>query len=164
RELTVPPNILTPHTQTITPEDLPLASLTQADINHIVAQVPEGISNIQDIYALSPLQEGILFHHLLAKQGDTYLTIEAMAFPSLPPSYLWPVLPLLRHLISDPSPSHILGAEVEAILDGRRNELAASQSFRNLVAHARLGTGADDHERFFSSLLGDIDEPTLPFG
>ena len=41
---------------------------------------PGGLANIQDIYALSPLQEGILFHHLLAERGDPYLLISLMAF------------------------------------------------------------------------------------
>jgi hypothetical protein len=59
---------------------LPLISLSQTDIDHIVQHVPGGVSNIQDIYALSPLQEGILFHHLLATEGDPYLLISLLAF------------------------------------------------------------------------------------
>ncbi|MFP4897387.1 condensation domain-containing protein, partial [Paraburkholderia sp. EG304] len=38
------------------------------------------VGNIQDIYGLSPLQDGILFHHLLAGQGDPYLLVSQMAF------------------------------------------------------------------------------------
>jgi len=75
-----PTNLITPQTTTITPEMLPLISLSQADINYIVRRVPGGVANIQDIYALSPLQEGILFHHLLATEGDPYLLISLMAF------------------------------------------------------------------------------------
>src|SRR5206468_10999970 len=43
-------------------------------------------------------------------------------------------------------------------------ELAPSQPFRNLVAQARLGLSAEEHERFFTGMLADIDEPTAPFG
>ena len=39
-----------------------------------------------------------------------------------------------------------------------------AEPFRNLVAQARLGLGPEEHERFFRDLLGDIDEPTTPFG
>ena len=81
REVAAPTNQITPETQSITPSDLPLIALTQADIDRIVAQVPGGIGNIQDIYALAPLQEGILFHHLLASEGDPYLLMIQMAFP-----------------------------------------------------------------------------------
>jgi amino acid adenylation domain-containing protein len=64
----------------ITPDMLPLADLTQDDIDAIVSQVAEGAAGIQDIYPLSPLQEGILFHHLLETQGDPYITRSLLAF------------------------------------------------------------------------------------
>ena len=80
REVAVPPNRITEHTPKLTPELLPLIALTQEDIDRIVAQVPGGVGNIQDIYALSPLQEGILFHHLMATEGDPYLVISQTAF------------------------------------------------------------------------------------
>ncbi|MBS9426454.1 condensation domain-containing protein, partial [Photorhabdus caribbeanensis] len=76
----VPPNVITPATTALTPAMLPLIDLTQADIDRIVRQVPGGVSNIQDIYALSPLQDGILFHHLLANEGDPYLLTGQMVF------------------------------------------------------------------------------------
>ncbi|MBO2007279.1 hypothetical protein J4732_19705 [Serratia marcescens] len=46
------------------------------------AQVPGGVANVQDIYALSPLQEGILFHHLLAERGDPYQLSAVLRFDS----------------------------------------------------------------------------------
>ncbi|KAF9990451.1 hypothetical protein BGZ79_004800, partial [Entomortierella chlamydospora] len=52
-----PANQITTDTVLITPEMLPLIDLTQHDIDTIVDQVPGGVSNIQDIYALSPLQD-----------------------------------------------------------------------------------------------------------
>ncbi|MDN7805545.1 non-ribosomal peptide synthetase [Burkholderia gladioli] len=82
REIQVPDNLITRETQAITPELLPLVSLTQPEIDHLVQQVPGGVSAIQDIYALSPLQDGILFHHLLATRGDPYLLIRQVAFAS----------------------------------------------------------------------------------
>ncbi|PPB81010.1 non-ribosomal peptide synthetase [Mycetohabitans endofungorum] len=80
RDVVVPANTITPDTSAITPSMLPLIELTQADIDKIVGQVPGGVANIQDIYALSPLQDGLLFHHLLASTGDPYLLMVQLAF------------------------------------------------------------------------------------
>ena len=250
REVAVPPNAITPGTTEITPGDLPLIALAQDDIDRIVASVPGGVANVQDIYALSPLQEGILFHHLLAGQGDPYLLVSQLAFPdratldrylgavqevvdrhdilrtafvwqgqTMPAQVVWRraalkvteveldgsggagseqlarrfdprhqrmdltqapllqfaigrdveserwlLLQLQHHLIGDHSTLEILHEEVEAILMGRGDELAAARPYRDLVAQARLGLGTEEHERFFRGLLGDIEEPTAPFG
>lgn len=64
----------------ITPDMLPLVSLTQDEIDLIVNSVAEGTAGIQDIYPLAPLQEGILFHHLLETQGDPYITRSIIVF------------------------------------------------------------------------------------
>ncbi|WP_043162494.1 condensation domain-containing protein, partial [Bradyrhizobium sp. Ai1a-2] len=79
-EVAVPANLISEQSTAITPQMLPLIELAQAEIDRIVATVPGGVGNIQDIYALSPLQDGILFHHLLASQGDPYLLMSQMAF------------------------------------------------------------------------------------
>ncbi|BBN81239.1 hypothetical protein PA25_12240 [Pseudoalteromonas sp. A25] len=57
----------------VTPEMLPLVNLTEDEINLIASKVPGGMENIQDIYPLGPLQEGILFHHRMNTKGDPYI-------------------------------------------------------------------------------------------
>ncbi|UWU82886.1 amino acid adenylation domain-containing protein [Bradyrhizobium yuanmingense] len=79
-EVAVPANLITERSAAITPEMLPLIELTQDEINRIIGTVPGGVCNIQDIYGLTTLQDGILFHHLLAAKGDPYLLVSQMAF------------------------------------------------------------------------------------
>ncbi|WP_236707129.1 non-ribosomal peptide synthetase, partial [Pseudomonas sp. Leaf129] len=249
-EVMVPPNLIKPETCKITPDLLPLIDLGQSDIDVIVSQVPGGAANIQDIYALSPMQDGILFHHMLAKEGDPYLLVAQMAFADretlerylcavqqvvdrhdiLRTAFVWGGLsraaqvvwrqaplsvtdvvldladgptteqlsrrfdscrhridltqaPVLRfivahdpvasrfivtqlqhHLIDDASSLQFFYNEVQAFLANRGEKLLPPQPFRNLIGQVRLGRSASEHERFFRSMLADIEEPTLPFG
>ena len=82
-----PANLISPDSECITPQMLPLfglqedsVKLNQADIDQIISLVPAGVQNVQDIYPLAPLQEGILFHHRLSDKGlyvtPTLLRIE----------------------------------------------------------------------------------------
>ncbi|HOB95691.1 MAG TPA: amino acid adenylation domain-containing protein, partial [Aquabacterium sp.] len=254
RAVVVPPNLIPAGAAEIRPEMLTLLSLDQAQIDVIVAQVPGGAANVQDIYPLAPLQEGILFHHLMAEQGDPYLLPSLYGFASrealmqlvealqgvvdrhdiLRTAVVWKALaqpvqvvcrqvrlpveelrfdaaagdiatqmqarldpaglripvhqaPLLRlHIAHDPAHGngqgrwllHVLAhhlaldhttldlviAEARFIGQGRQAELAEPLPFRNFVTQARLGVSQAEHEAFFTELLGDIDEPTAPFG
>ncbi|WP_156103776.1 non-ribosomal peptide synthetase, partial [Pectobacterium betavasculorum] len=76
----IPENPLTTPQAHIVPEMLPLAKLGQEQIDGIVAAVPGGAKNVQDIYPLTSLQEGILFHHLLSPDSDPYVEITTLSF------------------------------------------------------------------------------------
>jgi amino acid adenylation domain-containing protein len=80
----VPPNRIGEGCARITPDLLPLVTLGQSAIDAIVATVPGGAGNVQDIYPLAPLQEGILFHHLMSTGRDAYLLSILLALDSRP--------------------------------------------------------------------------------
>ncbi|QMW07901.1 non-ribosomal peptide synthase/polyketide synthase [Pseudomonas sp. 29A] len=80
-DVVVPPNLIPDNCQAIRPEMLPLIDLDARQIERIEAAIPGGAGNIQDIYPLAPLQEGILFHHL-QPQGDVYVITHLLSFDS----------------------------------------------------------------------------------
>lgn len=57
----------------LTPAMLPLVELDNEALGRLMAQVPGGAMNIQDIYPLGPLQEGMLFHNQLSPESDPYV-------------------------------------------------------------------------------------------
>ncbi|WP_370683506.1 amino acid adenylation domain-containing protein [Pseudomonas syringae pv. atrofaciens] len=236
-EIDVPANLIDAHCQRITPELLPLVALDQPAIERIVARVPGGAANVQDIYPLGPLQTGILYHHLTAGDRDPYLLQPQFAFADAsrleafchalqrvierndilrtglfweglqaPVQVVWrqaplrveeaalqdlfnaprmdltqaPLLQLVyahdpanqriaavlryHHVIMDHIALDILSHELQAILLDDETQLAAPVPYRNYIAHVVRGPGEDAHEAFFREQLGDIDEPTLPYG
>ncbi|XP_055297444.1 uncharacterized protein LOC129565992 [Sitodiplosis mosellana] len=238
----IPPNLIATDSTEITAVMLPLITLSQAEIDIVVKQVPGGVANIQDIYGLTPLQHGILFHHMMDKQGDSYVLVRRVHFtnrealerytaalqklierhdilrtlfiwkglnepvqvvlrqvPSILTEFAindtekpvlkqfsyqldltqapllrllvaptsdggWVALKLMHHLIGDNVTLERLYTEMQTIIDGRYDQLTMPIPYRNMVALAHLGVSQDEHTRFFTGMLADIDEPTFPFG
>ncbi len=249
RTIDVPPNLIPAGCGAITPAMLPLVDLSQEDVDRIVRGVDGGAANVQDIYPLAPLQEGILFHHLFAQDGDPYLISSLFAFDTrarlerylaavdeviqrhdilrtavvweglpqpvqvvwrnaplrreevpLDPAHdaaeqlrarfdgrryrldlhraplkraciaydaarqRWLLLLLTHHLVEDDVTLKLVVEEVAAHLLGKTGALSAPVPFRNFVAQARRGVSEEEHQQFFREMLGDVDEPTAPFG
>jgi amino acid adenylation domain-containing protein len=76
----------------------------------------------------------------------------------------WLALLQIHHLIRDHTSLELMLREIATILRGEEDQLPEPLPFRDLVAQARLGVPREEHERYFADLLGDITEPTLPFG
>lgn len=71
---------------------------------------------------------------------------------------------LFQHLILDHTAMEVVGREMRAFMFDQADRLGTPMPYRNYVAQARLGASEQEHETFFRDMLGDIDEPTLPFG
>ncbi|MGH3165427.1 MAG: non-ribosomal peptide synthetase [Trebonia sp.] len=71
-------------TAVITPGMLPLANLTTEQIGRIAGGVPGGAANIADVFCLTPVQEGMLFHHLMDAEdsNDAYVLPVVLRFDS----------------------------------------------------------------------------------
>ncbi|HYH79872.1 MAG TPA: amino acid adenylation domain-containing protein, partial [Longimicrobium sp.] len=76
----------------------------------------------------------------------------------------WLLLMLTHHLTEDHESLEVLREEISAHLRGVESELPAPLPFRNYVARARLGVSREEHERFIRGMLGDVEEPTAPYG
>ncbi|ALB98110.1 non-ribosomal peptide synthetase [Burkholderia pseudomallei] len=250
QDIRIPLNLIADGDEHITPAQLTLVALSQESIDALVAKVEGGAANVQDIYPLAPLQEGILFHHLMSGESDPYVLSGVLAFRSrevmerfvsalqqvidrhdilrtgffwegleqpvqvvqrratLPVSVVeldaregdivrqlearfdsrgyrmdvsraplmhvhaacdgeherWVARVLFHHLSIDHTTLERVIEEARAIGQGRAEDLPQPVPFRNFVAQARLGVSEADHEAYFRAKLGDIDEPTAPFG
>ena len=80
------------------------------------------------------------------------------------PNQRWVILELKHHLTGDNTTARFLLNEVRMILQGEAKSLPEPLPFRNFVAQARLGVSREEHEAFFTRMLKDVDEPTVPFG
>ena len=78
-EAEVLPNGIPEGCRALTPEMLTLATLTAKELGQIVQAVPGGAANIQDVYPLTPLQQGIWFHHLVSQGRDAYVMASLLA-------------------------------------------------------------------------------------
>ncbi|MFF7872609.1 condensation domain-containing protein, partial [Streptomyces qaidamensis] len=250
-EVEVPPNLIPHDVELITPDMLPLVDLDEAELSHVIGQIPGGAANIADVYPLAPLQEGLFFHHLLQADGggaDTYVVPRVLQFDSrerldaflgalqrvvdrhdiyrtaivweqlrepvqvvarrveLPVTSVeltaegpdaveqltaaagssmdigraplidvhiaaqpgedggWLALLRMHHLVQDHTTQDVLLEEMSAFLSGREESLPEPLPFRNFVAQARLGVTREEHERYFTDLLGDVEETTAPYG
>jgi len=66
-----------------TEPQIPLVEIEPSQLDWIARGVHGGAANIQEIYPLAPLQEGILFHHFLDEhRGDTYVLSLLWCFDS----------------------------------------------------------------------------------
>ncbi|MHC6226524.1 amino acid adenylation domain-containing protein [Pseudomonas sp. X10] len=58
-----------PRHQGLTPSDFPLASISQQQLDHL----PVPCSQVEDLYPLSPMQQGMLFHTLESREASLYI-------------------------------------------------------------------------------------------
>ncbi|MEU7326961.1 amino acid adenylation domain-containing protein, partial [Streptomyces griseoviridis] len=81
-----------------------------------------------------------------------------------PGSDRWLMLLQGHHIIQDHTSVEVFLGEVRAFLHEQQNQLPPPLPYRNYVAHSRLKTPREDHQRYFAEVLGDVTEPTASYG
>ncbi|MFI0822795.1 amino acid adenylation domain-containing protein, partial [Streptomyces sp. NPDC021115] len=69
-----------------------------------------------------------------------------------------------HHLTRDHQALEILLDEVRAHLEHEQERLSEPAPYRDFVAHARLAVSAEQHQEYFERVLGEVEEPTAPYG
>lgn len=80
-----------------------------------------------------------------------------------PQSANWFFILQYHHLISDNESAAIMAAELSAFASGSQASLTPSVPYRNFVAHTLYLNDQSRAEQYFTSILSDVTEPTLPF-
>ncbi|WP_103341343.1 non-ribosomal peptide synthetase [Amycolatopsis sp. CA-126428] len=76
----------------------------------------------------------------------------------------WLLVWRMHHVTQDHTTGEVLLEELAELLAGRSGQLRPPEPYRNYVAQALLGVPAEQHRAWFARLLGDVTEPTAPFG
>lgn len=100
-------------------------------------------------------------HHRLNVRRAPMLRAVAAHYPE---QKRWLLQLPSHHLVMDHTTLELLVEEISLIQQGREDELPKPLPFRNFVAQTRLGINQEEHEAFFREQLGDVEEPTAPFG
>ncbi|WP_189135472.1 alpha/beta fold hydrolase [Wenjunlia tyrosinilytica] len=112
--------------------------------------------------AAAELQARFEPRHYRLDLGTAPLLRVATAYDE--PNERWLLLVLMHHLVGDHTTLDVMREEIRALLTGRAGALPEPVPYRNVVGQAVLGTTQQEHEEFFTELLGDVDESTAPYG
>ncbi len=85
-------------------------------------------------------------------------------FSAEPGTGRWMALVTYHHLVLDHTGLEVVIGEITSLLAGREDQLPVPVPFRDFVAQARLGVSREEHRKYFAGLLGNVTEPTAPFG
>ena len=76
----------------------------------------------------------------------------------------WLMMRMSHHLIEDATSLRIILRELQAHLRGETDTLRRTSTISQFRGAGVSGDGDAEHEAFFREMLGDVEEPTAPFG